>query len=134
MKGQVALEYLVIAGFLLLATGIIFIYSIVTLNDNIKFAKADKALAQLAAAADKVSARGPNNAIFVEIDLPNEIVSNQVIIADNTLSLALSTPVGTNQRYSESNAELQPGILSMGSGRHTVKVEMVNDAVVFTEV
>ena len=133
IKGQIALEYLIITGFLLIATSFIFIYSSSTLDQNLKFVKTDKALVDLASAAEKVSSRGPNNKIFVEIHLPNEVQSNQINITNNTITVTLSFPSGINQRHITTTADLTPTTISTTGGIQIIKVEMIDANVVFTE-
>lgn len=133
-NAQIALEYLVIAGFLLLATGVIFVYSIINLDQNFRLVKADTALSKLSSAAETVSSRGPGNALYVDISLPNEIQSNQLnIIAPNNISLTISTPSGPNERYETTSANLTPATITVTEGFNTIKVEMVDENVEFTE-
>ena len=132
-RAQVAVEYMLIAAFLLIATGIIFIYSMTTLDQTIRIAKADKAISILASAADNVSARGPGNTIITEIELPTEVASYQILFSGKTISLSINTPNGQNERFVETSSDLNSATLSLSSGKNIIKVEMVNDKVVFSE-
>lgn len=69
-KGQVSTEYLLITGFILVAVTIIFSYSYISNNENIKVSQANTALDRMVNAADLVYALGPENTQFVEIELP----------------------------------------------------------------
>ncbi|MBI2597938.1 MAG: hypothetical protein HYW50_01950 [Candidatus Diapherotrites archaeon] len=133
-KAQIALEYLLITGFLLIAAGIIFIYSITILDQNLRFAKADKALQELASAADRVSDLGPGNKVFVELELPTDIASNQITAENREISLTLNTPFGPNTRYETTSGNLKPTTIAITGGIKIIKVEMVDQNVVFTEV
>ena len=82
-KGQVGIEYMVLAGVLLLAVGAIFGYSLLTSQSAIRFDKTRNAVQSLARCADQAHALGAGSKIYVEIDLPENItgfvLSGQVI-------------------------------------------------------
>jgi hypothetical protein len=69
-RGQVATEYLLITGFILAAVTLIFSYSYISNNQNIKVSQANTALDRLVNAADLVYALGYDNNQFVEIEFP----------------------------------------------------------------
>jgi len=133
-NGQVALEYLIVTAFLLIASSIIFIYSSSTLDQNLRYAITDQALVDLASAAEKVSSRGPNNTVFVEIRLPNDVQSNQIDITKNTIQVTLIIPSGINQRHVTTSAILTPTTISTTNRIQIIKVEMIDANVVFMGV
>jgi uncharacterized protein (UPF0333 family) len=69
-KGQVATEYLMITGFILVAVMLIFSYSYISNNQNIRISQANTSIDRLVNAADLVYALGPDNNQFVEIEFP----------------------------------------------------------------
>ena len=134
MKGQVALEYLLITGFLLLAAGLIFIYSIITLDQSLNISKADTALSKIAATVEAVSANGPGNKIFVNAQLPNEISSNQITVSNKTISMTIPTISGQNERYITTNAQLTPTTITTNGSFITIKAESVDENVELSRV
>ncbi|MEK6942005.1 MAG: hypothetical protein AABW85_04065 [archaeon] len=134
MKGQVALEYLLITGFLLLAAGLIFIYSIITLDQNLNISKADTALSKIAGAVETVSANGPGNKIFVDAQLPNEISSNLITISNKTISMTIPMLGGPNERYITTKAQLTPTTITTNGSFISIKIESVDENVELSRV
>lgn len=84
MKAQVATEYLLITGFILAIATVMFTYSYVSNNQNIRVSQANNALDKLANAADLVYATGPENVQFPEIILPSDIqVIRDIAVCNN---------------------------------------------------
>jgi hypothetical protein len=83
MKAQVATEYLLITGFILAIATVMFTYSFVTNNQNIRVNQANNAIDKLANAADLVYAMGPENVQFPEIILPTDVELIQDIAVCN---------------------------------------------------
>jgi len=82
-KAQVATEYLIITAFILVIVTMIFTYSYVTNNENIKVSQANNALDKLINKADLVYALGPDNNKFVEVTFPRGIEALQDITICN---------------------------------------------------
>ena len=78
-KAQVATEYLLITGFILVAVTLIFAYAYISNNQNIKISQASTAFDKMVNAADLVYALGPGNIQYVEVVFPQGIVSIQDI-------------------------------------------------------
>jgi len=78
-KGQVATEYIMITGFVLVAVTLIFTYSYVTNNQNIKITQANNALDKIVNKADLVYALGPDNNQFVEVTFPRDLAGDKII-------------------------------------------------------
>lgn len=83
-KGQVATEYIVLTGFILIIVTLGFTYSFVTNTQNIKVSQANTALDKMANAADLVYALGPDNVKYIEIVLPRDIsvIQDLVVCGD----------------------------------------------------
>lgn len=79
-KGQVATEYILITGFVLIAVTIIFTYSYVSNNQNIKITQANNAVDKLVNKADLIYALGPDNNQFVEVTFPRDVQRIQDIV------------------------------------------------------
>ncbi len=74
-KGQVATEYILLTGFILIIVTLIFTYSFVTNTQNIKISQANTAIDKLANAADLVYALGPDNVKIVQVVFPKDIIT-----------------------------------------------------------
>jgi hypothetical protein len=84
-KGQVATEYLIITAFILIVVTVVFVYSFISNNQNIKINQANNALDKLVNKADLVYALGPDNNQFVDITLPTDVQSLQDVTICNNL-------------------------------------------------
>ncbi len=78
-KAQVATEYLLITGFILIIVTIIFSYVYISNNQNIKISQANTSLDKMINAADIVYALGPGNVQYVKVIFPQGIRSIQDI-------------------------------------------------------
>ncbi|MEM0359873.1 MAG: hypothetical protein QXK06_00870 [Candidatus Diapherotrites archaeon] len=74
-RAQAALEYMIIAATLLLATALMLAYILPSYNNAVQIDQANTALNTLTATADKVYALGPGSALIAEINLPDGITS-----------------------------------------------------------
>ena len=70
-KGQVALEYLSVTIFILVAVTIIFAFAYVNYDQAIKIAKTNDALTTMVSAADEVYSLGRGNTRFIEVSFPS---------------------------------------------------------------
>ena len=78
-KAQVATEYLMITGFILVAITLIFAYAYISNSQNIKISQASTAFDKMINAADIVYALGPGNIQYIEVIFPQGILSIQDI-------------------------------------------------------
>ena len=101
-KGQVATEYLLITGFSLVFVTLIFSYSYISNNENIKVSLANTALDKMVNAAGFVYALGPDNNQFVEIEFP----VGTIALRDITLCNDLGLGQGHNIDCGENGAKL----------------------------
>jgi len=70
-KAQIAMEYLILTGFILIAVALIFGFSFINYNQNIRIAKTNEALSKLSNAVDDIYTRGEGNTRFVKITWPD---------------------------------------------------------------
>ena len=70
-KAQIAMEYLILTGFILVAVALIFAFSFLNYNQNIRVAKTGEALSKIANAVDDVYTRGEGNTRFVKMTWPD---------------------------------------------------------------
>jgi hypothetical protein len=122
-KGQVSLEYLTIAIFLLLIIGILFVYSntlaSTTINNNLAY----NSTIALANAVDQVYALGPGSKLIVDIELPQSIIASSLDF--NQVSFTLREANLYNEFYKGTSAPLI-GKLPSTPGRHAITVEMLD--------
>ena len=77
-RAQIATEYLIVTGVILVIVSVIFAYSYSTSDQNIRLSKAGTALDKMVNKANLVYAFGPDNNQFVEVELPTSIVPNSI--------------------------------------------------------
>ncbi len=77
-RAQIATEYLIVTGVILVIVSIIFAYSYSTSGENIRLSKAGTVLDKMANKANLVYAFGPDNNQFVEVELPTSIVLDSI--------------------------------------------------------
>ncbi len=83
-KAQVATEYLLITGFILVAVTLIFAYAYISNNQRIKISQTSTALDKMVNAADLVYALGPGNIQYVEATFPRGIESiNDITVCED---------------------------------------------------
>ena len=131
-KGQVAIEYLILTAFLLVVVIIIFGYSFVVLNENSKLEVAKSSVRALVTASDQVSVLGPGNAIIVKFELPDNAQS--VDARGHGVNVRLNQLAGISDVVDYSVSNITPVSLPAGFGVYNVRVEAVDENVVFTVV
>lgn len=131
-KGQVSTEYLVITAFLLAVIGIIFSYALVTLSENAKLSRVDDAVDTLANAANQVSALGPGNTVYVNVDVPNDIYSASA--SNYEIKYVVTVIGGHSDVWERTKNPITPTTLPTTAGLYVIKVEMADENVVFTQV
>ncbi|MDO8626858.1 MAG: hypothetical protein Q7K42_00190, partial [Candidatus Diapherotrites archaeon] len=80
--GQVAMEYMMLIGFVLAGVIVIFMISNNTSQDVVTSNKIDSAVTNLGNAIDRVYSLGPGSRLYVEIDLPSN-VRDKIIQGNN---------------------------------------------------
>ncbi len=86
-KAQVATEYIIITGFILVVVTMIFTYSFVTNNQRIKISQANNALDKMINTADLVYALGPDNNQFIWVTIPKDLqLIKDITVCDDTES------------------------------------------------
>jgi uncharacterized protein (UPF0333 family) len=123
-RAQASMEYLMIAGFLLVVVGIAFLYSQSSLSNSVDDAKAKTAVNTLAKAIDQVYALGPGSKLTVTLDLPTGISSQ--IVEDNLVGYITTVNGNPAHYYADTKAKLY-GILPTTGGPQTVTLQ-VNDS------
>ncbi|MBU2100256.1 MAG: hypothetical protein ABH850_00855 [Candidatus Micrarchaeota archaeon] len=131
LKGQISIEYLTLTSILLLVVGVLFIFSIITVNENTRFNSAYYAVRELVNAADEVSTIN-GSTIVVEVDLPSDVTSFSVF--GNDVTIEMTSFLSTSNIFDSSKASLEPTSLSTDEGTHFIAVTSTDINVTFTEV
>jgi len=131
-RGQVALEYLVMTGFILLIAGILFSISLFFFNENSSFARADAAVSEIAANADWVASLGNGSTVFFEVYIPDNIQTFQ--IRNKTVFLKINAAAGFNDVLAYSKPDLTPTTFVTSAGKRKFSATFVDGNVVVSEV
>jgi uncharacterized protein (UPF0333 family) len=126
-QGQAALEYLIIAATLMLATAVMLAYVLPAYSNATQIEQAGTALNILTAAADKVYALGPGSALVVAITLPEGVNS---ITATGT-AVSMDVEGSTSLAIFEFNVT---GTIPYEQGYHKIQVKAIDEDVEFSEV
>ncbi len=124
-RGQVGFEYLVFTAFLLLVAGILFAYSFISYSTAIQLVQTQAAVDEIAAAVDFVYAKGPGNAIVVDIKLP--VGLTELRVDQNVVRVTLKQLGGNTHLFAFTKATMGPNFLYFQEGLYSLRVTM-NDA------
>ena len=69
-KAQIAMEYLILTSFILVAVGTLFSFSFLNYNQNIQVVKANETVSKIANAVNDIYAKGEGNTRFINLALP----------------------------------------------------------------
>lgn len=78
-RAQIAVEYLMLTGFIMVAVAIIFTFAFLNYGQNIRIAKASEAMAKIENAVNDVYARGQGNNSFIQLSLPEGMTDLRVM-------------------------------------------------------
>jgi hypothetical protein len=126
-KGQIATEYVMIMGFVLVITIPLFYYAMSESNKNIRINQADDAINTLARAADTVYSIGPGTKKYVWVNMPSgvetySLANKEVLIKLQIFGGLSDVSVGTRAGLT--------GEIPISKGRHKVLVEMLESGYV----
>ena len=122
--GQVAVEYIIIAAFLLIIISTAYFFASSSLDKSVQDAKARTAVNTLASAIDQAYALGPGTKMTVELDLPYDIQDQ--IVEDELIGYVVDVSGANSHYYADTKASLV-GNLPLDEGYHEVILE-VNDS------
>ena len=141
-KSQIALEYMLLIGVLLIILTPIIYYSIQTLNYEVRQNQAAEAVKAIAKTADTVYSLGPGNKKFVQITIP----SIEMAIGQNEILFKTKIFGGSADIFETTSAPLEAGKIGsyaissdlqnptfIKNGIYNVKVEMKDSSVLIGE-
>jgi len=123
MKGQAALEYLIIVGALLLIAIPIFYFTTTSSSENIKINEINDAIQSIARKADSVYALGEGNRDFVWITIPKGI---EYTLVGNKTILAHGTSFGDIDAMTKGDVT---GTIPIIPGAYKIRIEMLDEKV-----
>lgn len=124
---QVSIEYLMVAGVILVVMIPIFYYSVSESSSQIRMNQAEDAVNSLAKAADSVYALGPGSREYVTITIPSGVTGSYI----NGSEIALMMQTGGANADILVNAQATMiGNIPLDIGTHQVPVEMLDSGVV----
>jgi len=126
-KGQVSLEYLMVAGFLLVIIGLAFFYSQSSLSQSMADSKTRVATDKIALAINEAYALGPGTQLEIEIDLPYGIQSE---ISEDTLIGYVVSINGNNASFYKDTKAALSGSLPITEGVHVITITTNNLGIV----
>ena len=154
-KAQVATEYLMVTGFILMSVTLIFAYAYISNNQNIKISQASISFDKMVNAADLVYALGPGNIQYIGVVFPQDIVAIKDItvcesgaqgytetcsapdsVKFGAIEIELKLFGGTTKIIRGSKAELEldtgTNVIEATPGVHRIKVEWCESKICLT--
>jgi len=109
-RAQIAMEYLILTAFILVAVAIIFAFSFLNYSQNLNIAKANETLSKMENAVNDVYTRGEGNTRFVSLSLPDGMQNIGIIHKcgfplpeQGTLAECKNSTGGSPAEYSDLN-------------------------------
>lgn len=131
-RAQVGLEYLTFTAFLLLVTAILFGYSYLSYTSTIQQVQAQSAVDSLASTIDFVYAKGPGNAVVIDVKLP--VGLSEFRVDQNVVRAVLSKNGSSSALFTFTKAMLTPTNLYYEEGLYSLRVAMGDVNVSVTNV
>ena len=127
-RGQVAIEYMMIVGLVLLVLIPVAYYSLKEIQTSTIQNSAEDAVRTLAIAADEVYALGPGSRKLVEVNVPEGVVQVEIgcpgtcqEIEERKIMLTISIYGNEADIFARAKSQVQ-GSISISSGRKSVEV------------
>ncbi len=121
-RAQVGLEYLVFTAFLLLMSALLFAYAYSSYTNTIQVVQAQSAVDALASGIDFVYAKGPGNAVVIDVKLPVGLTEFRV--DQNVVRVTLSHYGSTSTLFAFTKAQIDPNYLYFQEGQYSLRVAM----------
>lgn len=135
VKGQVAVEYLVISAFLLGIVGVFFIYSLQSYNETMISNTARTAVETIAKTADQAASFGNGTVVFAEVVLPNGVQECTAVLRE--VSCIVETPSGIREFFENTKALLTESAIFKNSppnaAKHVIKAVYNDGNVLLSE-
>ena len=130
-KGQVATEYLLMVGILLIIVSGLAGYSLLMYNETVSINQVKNSLNDLQAAVNRIYNLGEGNSVVIKIVLPNGVSEARV---EGKAIYMTSAAFGTSsENLVETDADLQ-GSLPIETGIHYIEVKATMGNVSLSEI
>jgi len=126
-KAQVSLEYVVLTSLVLVFISVVFVFASITVSDSVSLYQAKASAKSLAEAINRAHSLGPGTKIFVELDLPYNIL--EPIWEKGEVGFVVSSFGGSNNIYESVDADFNGEPLVSG-GSYSVLVETLENGMV----
>ena len=123
MKGQAALEYLIIIGALLLIIMPIFYFTITKSSENIKINEINDAIQSIARKSDSIYVLGEGSRDFIWITIPKGI---EYTLVGNKTILAHGSPFGDIDSITKGEVT---GTIPIIPGTYKIRIEMLDEKI-----
>lgn len=130
MRAQAALEYIIIAGAILVVVMFLFYYASNKAKDDIKLSQAQDAVNAVAKTADNVYSLGPGSKDYVWITIPESVSLSDVDQDNKLILLKLNIFGGSSDIYASTISNVT-GSIPYRKGTYLIQVQMLSDGVVF---
>ncbi len=130
MKAQAALEYVIIAGAILVVVISLFYYASNKAKDDIKLNQAQDAVNAVAKTADNVYSLGPGSRDYVWVTIPESVSFSDVDQDNKLILLKLNIFGGSSDIYSNTISNVT-GSIPYRKGTYLIQVQMLSDGVVY---
>ncbi len=121
-RAQAGLEYLVFTAFLLLMTVILFSYAYINYSTTIQLVQTQAAVDAVASAVDFVYAKGPGNAVLIDVKLP--VGLSEFRVDQNVVRANLTQVGGMSTLFTFTKAQIDPTFLFFEEGVYTIRIAM----------
>ena len=129
-KAQIATEYLIMVGLLLVVVGALAGYSILMYYETVSINQAKDALEDLKIAVNRMYALGEGNSIVVKIVLPKGVTETRVI--GKGIYMTYTSFGSTSEQLVETDANVQ-GSIPTAEGVHYIEVRALDSNVSLSE-
>ncbi len=126
-KAQMAVEYMIIMGLVILVTIPLFYYAMSESNINVQLNNANDAVNTLARAADTVYSIGTGSKKYVWVNMPGGIQTYS--LTNKTVLIKLYVFGGLSDIFRQTKAELA-GVIPISKGQHRIVAEMLESGYV----
>jgi len=130
MKAQAALEYIIIAGAILVVVIFLFYYASNKAKDDIKLNQAQDAVNAIAKTADNIYSLGPGSRDYVWITIPESVSLSDVDQDNKLILLKLNIFGGSSDIYANTISKVT-GSIPYRKGTYLIQVQMLSDGIVY---
>lgn len=131
MKGQVALEYLMITGIVIAVAVSVFVFALLYSTDSVASLEAQDAVNSIAKTADTAYAMGKGGFLTTTVSIPSNVISSEV--NENIVKLTIRTTGGVSDVVGISKSTLNGSVPSIG-GVYKISVNMTSPNVTLGQV